>query len=139
MDFLGRGLLIPFQRDEKNDFANGADEQLIASHIVEILGMHANSGIADGELQWDTARGSRLYLLVQSQNDDVLAELAFTYVVEALDQFLPEVIVRKVSATRTKDDFGRQVGVQIRVRYDLKGFTANQTPEGQFTVGVFVS
>ncbi len=36
--FLGVGLLRPFQRDRKNDFAKGSGAALISSRIGQILG-----------------------------------------------------------------------------------------------------
>jgi hypothetical protein len=57
---FGRGLLCPFQRDGKGDFANGAGRHLLASDIGELLGVIGPMGVEGGELPWNMDLGSRL-------------------------------------------------------------------------------
>jgi hypothetical protein len=57
---FGRGILCPFQRDGKGDFANGSGIALVKSDIGELLGIIGPSSQQPGELPWDPDRGSRI-------------------------------------------------------------------------------
>jgi len=60
IDQFGRGILCPFQRDSKGDFANGGGDALIASDVGELLGIAGPYGDMPGEVPWRTDMGSRL-------------------------------------------------------------------------------
>jgi phage baseplate assembly protein W len=112
---LGFGLLRPFRRDGKSDFAAAGSEQLIRAVVGQILGTRAASEIAQGELPWRPEFGSKLYLLLHQKNNAVLQELARVYVSDALKQWEPRVVVKAVSVTREVVE-GEDV-LAIRVRY----------------------
>lgn len=57
---FGRGIICPFQRDGKGDFANAAGITVLRSDIEELLGIEGPSAKEPGELPWDPDRGSRL-------------------------------------------------------------------------------
>lgn len=119
---LGFGLLRPFRRDEKNDFANGGSLELIQACVGQILGMQGASSdnpAVDGELEWAPKRGSLLYLLRHQKNDLALRELARIYVVDALRRFEPRIRVKTVLASREKSDTGEEVVLLIRIKYDV--------------------
>ena len=116
-EFLGRGLLRPFRRDKKQDFAADAGEAVIRSAIGQILGTMARSDFTQGELPWNTAFGSLLHLLRHQKNDAVLQELARVHVVDALKRWEPRVRVTSVQVTRERQD-GENV-LSIRIRYDV--------------------
>lgn len=134
-DFSGVGLLLPFQRDLKDDFANGSGDALFKSHVLLVLGIDAESEIADGELEWRTDFGSRFYLLRQQRNTIALQALAEFYAQEAFDAWLPELKLRSVLATRVEQD-GRDVGVQIHIGFDPPGIASTSTPDGKVKVSV---
>jgi phage gp46-like protein len=136
--FFGRGLLLPFQRDQKNDFANSDEVVLLRSHALQILGTRCDSERGRGELPWRTDFGSKLYLLAQQRNVSVLQELARVYVIESLGKWMPEARVKSVTAVRFKDDRGRETGLQVKVGFDVQGFTSQTSPFGQVQVGVVV-
>jgi phage baseplate assembly protein W len=85
-DLLGHGLLRPFRRDQKSDFANSGGAELVAACVGQILGTERDAGAAAGELPWDDEMGSRLHLLRHRNNDQTTQELARVYVSEALAQ-----------------------------------------------------
>lgn len=137
-DFSGVGLLLPFQRDLKDDFANGNGDPLFKSHVLLVLGIDAESEVADGELEWRTDFGSRFYLLRQQRNTIALQALAEFYAREAFDNWLPEFQLRSVSAARQIID-GRDVGVQIHIGFDPPGMASTSTPDGKLKVAVNIS
>lgn len=51
--FLGRGLVHPFRRDKKQDFAFAEGEELVRSAVGQVLGTASASDFTDGELPWD--------------------------------------------------------------------------------------
>jgi hypothetical protein len=60
---FGRGIIRPFQRDGKGDFANAKGIDVLKSDIGESLGIIGPTADKPGELPWDGARGSRLNAL----------------------------------------------------------------------------
>lgn len=116
-EFLGFGLLRPFRRDLKADFASDGGERVIRSAVGQILGTMAGSEFTQGELPWRTEFGSLLHLLRHQRNDAVLQELARVYVVDALKRWEPRVVVTSVKVTRERQD-GENV-LAIRLRYNV--------------------
>ena len=116
-EFLGFGLLRPFRRDLKSDFASAGGETLLRSAVGQVLGTMAQSEVTQGELPWRTEFGSRLHLLRHHKNDAVLQELARAYVVEALKRWEPRIVVTSVNATREPLE-GTNV-LTLRIRYNL--------------------
>jgi uncharacterized protein len=115
LEFLGFGLLRPFQRDAR-DFAAAGGELLVRSAVAQVLGTVGASENTPGELPW-TQFGSLLHRLRQQKNDSVLQELGRVYVVDALKRWEPRVLVTDVRITREQHD-GENV-LSIRLRYDL--------------------
>jgi phage baseplate assembly protein W len=105
-EFLGFGLLRPFRRDQKADFAAAGGEQLIRSAVGQILGTVGSSDF-----------GSLLHVLRHQKNDGILQELARVYIVDALKRWEPRVVVTAVGVAREQKD-GENV-LAIRLRYDV--------------------
>lgn len=116
---LGRGLLRPFRRDEKNDFAYAEGEPLVRACVGQLLGMQGSSDFSRGELEWDPERGSKLYLLRHQNNDALLRELAKVYVQDAIVRFEPRVRLRAVVCTSERGPTGELNALVLRLRYDL--------------------
>lgn len=114
-DFLGFGLIRPFARDAA-DFAAAAGEALVKSAVGQILGTVGASATTPGELPWREL-GSLLHLLRHQRNDSVLQALARVYVVDALKQWEPRVVVTAVQVTRELQ-VGEDV-LAIRLTYDV--------------------
>jgi len=122
-DLFGFGLLRPFRRDRKTDFAAAGGEAVVRSAVGQILGTMAASEATPGEVPWRTELGSLLHLLRHQQNDAALEELARVHVVDALRRWEPRVQVTSVQVTRERDR-GENV-LAIRLRYRL---LATNTP-----------
>jgi phage baseplate assembly protein W len=113
--FLGSGVLRPFQRDQKNDFAHGGGRALLSSRIGQILGTKADSTAGPGELPWRTNFGSRLHLLRHRNNALALAELARVMILEALGTWERNITVTSVTPVET----GNPRKLLLDVRYKL--------------------
>jgi phage baseplate assembly protein W len=131
---VGFGVVRPFQRDRKADFAADGGEALVRSAVGQILGTVGASEFTQGEIPWRTELGSRLQLLIHQRNDAALQELARVYVVDALRRFEPRVHVKSVRASRER---GENV-LSIRLRYDLVASPGNTVliPDVEQTVRV---
>jgi hypothetical protein len=116
-EFLGFGLLRPFRRDRKADFAAAGGEALVRSAVGQILGTMASSDFTQGELPWRTEFGSLLHLLRHQKNDAVLQELARVHVADALKRWEPRVQLTSVQVTRERDR-GENI-LAIRLRYNI--------------------
>jgi len=122
-EFLGFGLIRPFQRDLRSDWIAAGGEALIRSSVGQILGTMCSSEFTQGELPWRTELGSLLSLLRHQRNDHLLRELARVYVVDALKRWEPRVVVTSVQVAREHQD--EENVLAIRVRYDvISGNTA---------------
>lgn len=131
-EFLGFGLLRPFRRDRKADFAAAGGEALVRSAVGQILGTMASSDFTQGELPWRTEFGSLLHLLRHQKNDAVLQELARVHVADALKRWEPRVQLTSVQVTRERDR-GANV-LAIRLRYNI--ITANTPGNNVILAGV---
>lgn len=116
---LGSGLLRPFRRDQKSDFANASGEALVRACVGQVLGMQGAGAISQGELPWAPERGSLLYLLRHQANDLVLQNLGRQYVIDALRAFEPRIRVRATRITREKGPTNEENVLLIRVVYDV--------------------
>jgi hypothetical protein len=106
------GVLIPFRRDRKRDFASGEGEELLASKVEQLLATEGASARSSGELPWRTAFGTPLQLLRHQRNDAILAELARVYVRDALRKWLPEAQILELGVVRD----GSTVTIRLRYR-----------------------
>lgn len=126
---FGNGIVTPFRRDGKGDFANASDISLVRSEVQQVLGTLASSGSTQGELQWRPEFGSNLQLLRFRNLDETTLELARTYTADALRIWLPRIRVKAVSADANFDD----KTLTITVVYSILDanrrsvITANQT------------
>lgn len=109
----GRGLLLPFRRDKKSDFANGQGSDLVHSAVRLTLGTICGSDSSQGELPWRTEFGSLLQQLRMRRNSPALAELARYRIVGPLQRWVPSVRVRSVLVTQEDDR------TTISVRWDI--------------------
>lgn len=98
--FLGYGILRPFRRDEKNDFANAGGLRLLDARLGQILGTKADSVAGAGELPWRTEFGSRLHILRHRNNSDGLSDLAAAIATEAIEKWEKNVVVLEVTTER---------------------------------------
>lgn len=111
-----RGLLAPFRRDRKRDFASGDGDALLASKMLQVLATEGATPRSSGELPWRTAFGTPLHLLRHQRNDAALAELARVYIRDALRKWLPEATVVGIEVVRD----GSQLALRVRFRADAR-------------------
>jgi hypothetical protein len=107
-----RGLIAPFRRDRKRDFASDDGDELLASKVLEVLATEGATTRSSGELPWRTAFGTPLQLLRHQNNDVALGELARVYVRDAFRRWLPEATLLGVTVDRD----GPLLGLRIRFR-----------------------
>lgn len=108
------GLLIPFRRDRKRDFASGSGEELLRSKVIQALMTEGATPRSSGELPWRTSFGSGLGLLRHQRNDNVLKELARVYVRDALARWVPSA--RLVSLEVVQEDAMLTIKLRVRER-----------------------
>lgn len=118
--FLGKGLLRPFRRDEKSDFANAAGEELVRACVGQVLGTRCNSAHAVGELPWRPEFGSLLHSLRHSNNNDALHQVAQGFVIDALRRWEPRVNVTGFGINRRRSmPNGPEDILEVLVQYDI--------------------
>ncbi len=88
---LGSGLLRPFRRDGKGDFAHAEGSALLNASVGQVLSTRASSQKSQGEIPWRPDAGSKLHLLKHSNNTTVTRELARAFVLEAIRRWEPRV------------------------------------------------
>jgi len=96
--FLGFGIVRPFQRDKKNDFASTGGRELVRSVLGQILGTRAQGEHTDGEIVWRQELGSKLHTL-KHRKGNLVRELARVYAQEAIDKQEPRIRVANITPT----------------------------------------
>jgi hypothetical protein len=105
------GLLSPFMRDRKRDFASAAGPELLASKVVQVIATEGDTAASSGELPWRTAFGAGFQTLRHQNSDDALAALAHVYVRDALGRWVPEAELVGVTVARDGD------ALYVRIRF----------------------
>ena len=114
------GLLTPFRRDRKHDFASGSGEKLLRSKVIQALMTEGATPLSSGELPWRTNFGSALALLRHQRNDAVLKELARVCGRDALAMWVPSV--RLVALEVVQEEATSTI--KLRVREQKRGIEA---------------
>jgi phage gp46-like protein len=114
------GLLSPFRRDKKRDFASGGGDELLASKVRQVLMTEGETPKSSGEVPWRTAFGSALHLLRHQRNDAALAELARVYARDCLKRWVPEAELVEVRASQD----GAALQLYLRFRAAKQGGTS---------------
>lgn len=122
--FERRGIVTPFRRDLKSDFANDTDAEVIRSNVQQILGTRCRNGNTPGELPWFGEFGSLLHLLRHQNVKPVLKYQARAYVVDALSRWEPRVRVVRVQVNQT------QRTIVVRTAFVIvEGFSVGRVDE----------
>ena len=123
---FGFGLVRPFQRDQKGDFATAQGPELVIAAIGQILGTVASSEFSQGEMPWRPEFGSLLHLLRHRPNTPALDELARRYVVDALQKWERRIIVTGVTVGRDlKAEKGDKTLI-IKVRFNFQDLATGE-------------
>lgn len=110
---FGSGIVCPFQRDGKGDFANGTGMRLLKSDIGELLGIIGSSPQDPGELPWDPDRGSRIRSLRHRHlHSEMQRALAEQYSATPIRIYEPRVRMGPVRVT-TEDEKTLKVSVSF--------------------------
>jgi phage baseplate assembly protein W len=124
--FLGAGLLRPFRRDAKSDFASGTGVALVSACVGQVLGTKATSAYGAGELPWRPEFGARLHLLRHKNNRETLGDLALVMVGEALRRWEPRARVVRAEVVPGADP--RRLA--LRVVFDVVDRSGRATAAG---------
>jgi phage baseplate assembly protein W len=87
---VGRGVLRPLQRDEKNDYANATGRRLILANVGQVLGTPV------GSLRQRRAFGSMLHVLRHRPDHPSFEALAFYFAYQALGRWEPRARLRDI-------------------------------------------
>ena len=123
-DPYGSGIVCPFRRDGKGDFANNSGLVVLKSDVAELLGIIGPSASEPGELPWDTERGARLIVLKhRGIHKEMTRATAEQMAAGTIRRYEPRVqvgptVVRGEGATLT-----------IAVRYTPLGFQKRDVQE----------
>jgi hypothetical protein len=114
--YLGSGLVVPFRRDGKDDFAHETGEDLVASTLKLVVGTRRAGPQGDGEVPFNQELGTLISLLRHRNiNDPTTEELATHYVIEALAANEPRIRPKAVGF-QPRPESNR---IALRLRYDL--------------------
>lgn len=118
--FLGFGLLRPFRRDRKGDFASGSGVELIKAAIGQILGTQAASETTQGELPWRPEFGSLLHLIRHAKGDEATIEIARAGVVEAIRRWESRISITSFQIEpKATAPGGERNALEIKVRFAI--------------------
>lgn len=115
LSFLGYGLVRPFVRDQKGDFAAAEAEILVRACVGQLLGTRCSNAKHQGELPWRTDFGSLIFTLRHAPNDPVTGALAKTYIADALRKWEPRVVLRSVTFATEKSNAAVTGGPDVLV------------------------
>jgi len=106
LDFLGFGLVIPFERGS-SDFKFASGITLIESSLRQLLLTRGETGNSVGEIPWRPDLGASPEQFRQRRNDPILAQRIFTYVAGRIpgEQGDPRIILKDVQAIQQDTTF----------------------------------
>lgn len=125
LGFISRGIITPFRRDQKLDFANSTDVNVVRSNVHTILNVTKASRTTQGEIPFNQKLGSLLIRIRHRNMDSTLVrELAIVHTVEALQENEPRVRVKEVNLIKDRTRFK----ATIQVIYDIVDITQPGSP-----------
>lgn len=127
---FGHGIVCPFQRDGKGDFANDGGTRLLSSDIGELLGIIGPTPSRPGELPWRTDVGSNLHSLRHRKlHSELIRALAEQMTAGTVRQFEKRVTPGPTTIQVQDDNT-----MQIRFSYYPVGNRQAATVANVFTV-----
>lgn len=88
--FQARGLLVPFQRDGKGDFANGSGDAFWVSKVLQVLAMKP------GECDWAPKLGCDIHKARHKNDTPILRAMIRSSIQEAFTNWLPSLVLTDV-------------------------------------------
>ena len=123
-DEFGCGIVCPFQRDGKGDFANDCGLPLLKSDIGELIGIMGPTTFQPGELPWNMDIGSRVFQMRhRGMNVEMTRATAADFVESPVRVFEPRA--RPIN-TEVVIDFNRSV-LTIKFNYAPIGTSKRET------------
>lgn len=114
--YLGSGLIAPFRRDGKDDFANASGKELVNKTVGLILATRRAGPKNVGEVPFNQELGTLLPTLRHRNiNDPTTEELARHYTVDSITENEPRIRVKGVGYIPRPD----KNRLSVRLRYDL--------------------
>jgi phage baseplate assembly protein W len=115
------GLLFPFQRDGRGDFAKGEIAELVRGAIQQVLGVRGAGPSTQGELPWRTAYGSQVYRLQHANNDAALEDIVRFFVLDAIANYEPRIQLTDVRVSRESvSGFGERAALRVSASYTIR-------------------
>ena len=121
---FGRGLLCPFQRDGKGDFANSDGEDLLHSDLTQLIGM------SPGELPWDMKRGCDLKRLKHRKGYSPMTQARAH---QSIDTTINNYESRLI-ADKTLVEFGKEGETTMKIKTRLRLKSDNRIIEVERTL-----
>ena len=116
LDFLARGIITPFRRDKKQDFANDSGLEVIRSNVRTILNTTAASRVTQGEIPFNQKLGCHIqFLKHKNLDDETFEELAIYYIIKAFRENEPRVRVKDVRLKKNR----KENKASLVVKYDI--------------------
>ena len=84
IESIGHGIVTPFRRDGKGDFANAGGKTLLRSRVRQVIGVRGSTQFTQGEIPWRTDFGSAFDLLRHRKSQIVVNELGRVYARDAM-------------------------------------------------------
>lgn len=91
-----RGIVLPFQRDQKQDFANGGVVDVVMSNLVQVCGTACMTDTSAGECEWDPELGSPIVLARHVNSKAARRAALRAYLILAFREFEPRARMRAV-------------------------------------------
>ena len=115
-EYLGAGIILPFRRDGKQDFANSSGLDMVRSSVRMILETMCSGPENEGELRFNQRMGTQIQTLRHRNIDDpVTQELATHYVYEALKDNEPRALLFDVRVDRDPSNNKMILKISYRV------------------------
>lgn len=114
--YLGAGVLVPFRRDGKDDFANDTGLEAVKSSLRIVLGTLCAGPTNDGEVPFNQELGTLIRLLRHRNiNDPTTEEIANHYVLSAILANEPRVRMKGIGFVPKPD----ANTIILRLKYDV--------------------
>lgn len=112
-DPIGRGIICPFRRDGKGDFANADGLDVLRSDVGELLGIQCATATEPGELSWDMDRGANFTPLKHRHlHSDMVDALADQSASGSLMKWEPRARLLRVGVTRDENTLSCHITYQ---------------------------
>lgn len=101
---FGTGIITPFQRDAKSDFANASGMDLVKADVEQLVGIEGPTATEPGEVPWDPDRGTRISSLRHRQlYSEMTRALAEQYIRTPVQIYERRIRVGPITTSTSED------------------------------------